>query len=106
MKIMNCELLIKSSLTTFRHLSKGTAVQVLNEISIEYDFSEASYTVNALGIHQEMPTFQATCELFKDKINFSCIGKPAPQKKSAKQNAATEMLEMLSKQYTFSEEFS
>ena len=87
-----------------RDLSKGTAVQVLNEISIEYDFSEPSYIVKSLGKRQELPPFQATCEIFKNKITFSCIGEPAPQKKSAKQNAATKLVEMLSTRYVFLEE--
>ena len=87
-----------------RDLSKDTAVQVLNEISIEYDFSEPSYTVKSLGKHQELPPFQATCEIFKNKITFSCIGEPAPQKKSAKQNATSKLLEMLSTRYVFLEE--
>ena len=87
-----------------RDLSKGTAVQVLNEISIEYDFSEPSYIVKSLGKHQELPPFQATCEIFKNKITFSCIGEPAPQKKSAKQNAASKLLEMLSTRYVFLKE--
>ena len=75
-------------------------------MSIEYDFSEPSYIVKSLGKHQELLPFQATCEIFKTKITFSCIEEPAPQKKSARQNAATEMLEMLSKQYNLPEEFS
>ena len=82
-----------------RDLSKGTAVQVLNETSIEYDFSEPSYIVKSLGKHQELLPFQETCETFKNKITFSCIGEPAPQKKSAKQNAASKLLEMLSTRY-------
>ena len=82
-----------------RDLSKGTAVQVLNEISIEYDFSEPSYFAKSLGKHQELPTFQAIREIFKNKITFSCIGEPAPQKKSAEQNTATKLLEMLSTRY-------
>ena len=87
-----------------RDVSKGTDVQVLNEISIEYDFSEPSYIVKSLGKHQELPPFQETCEIFKNKITFSCIGEPAPQKKSAKQNAATKLLEILSTRYVFLEE--
>ena len=87
-----------------RDLSKGTAVQVLNKISIEYDFSEPSYIVKSLEKHQELPPFQATCEIFKNKITFSCIGEPAPHKKSAKQNAATKLLKMLSTRYVFLEE--
>ena len=84
-----------------RDLSKATAVQVLNGISIEYDFSEPSYIVKSLGKHQGLPPFRATCEIFKNKITFSCIGAPAPQKKSAKQNAATKLLEILSTRHVF-----
>ena len=87
-----------------RDLWKVTAVQVLNKISIEYDFSEPSYIVKSLGKHQELPPFQATCEIFQNKISFSCIGEPAPQKKSAKQNAAAKLLEMLSTRSVFLEE--
>ena len=45
-----------------KDLSKGTDVQVLNETSIESDFSEPSYIVE-LGKHQELPPFQANCEI-------------------------------------------
>ena len=60
--------------------------------------------LKSLGKHQELPPLQATCEIFKNKITFSCIEEPAPQKKSAKQNAATRLLEMLSTRYVFLEE--
>ena len=103
--VLNISVQIRTMALQTKDLSKGTAIQVLNEISIEYDFSESSYIVKSLGKHQELPPFQATCEVFKNKITFSCIGEPAPHKKSAKQNAEIEMLEMLSKQYTFSEKF-
>ena len=104
--VLNISLQIRSMALQTRDLSKGTAVQVINEISMKYDFSESSYIVKSLGKHEELSPFQATCEIFKNKVTFFCIGEPAPQKKSAKQNAATEILEMLSKQYTFSEKFS
>ena len=87
-----------------RDLSKGTAVQVLNEISIEYDFSEPSYIVKSLGLQQELPPFEATCEIFKDNLTYACIGEPASQKKVAKQNAAAKVLETLSTKYVFLEE--
>ena len=66
-----------------RDLAEGTAVQVLNEISIEYDFSEPSYIVKSLGLQQELP---------------------ASQKKLAKQNVAAKVLETLSTKYVFLEE--
>ena len=42
-----------------RDLTKGSAVQILNVICIEYDFSIPKYTVKSLGIHQELPPFEA-----------------------------------------------
>ena len=87
-----------------RDLSKGTAVQVLNEISIECDFSEPSYIVKSLGLQQELPPFEATCEIFKDNLTYAGIGEPASQKKEAKQNAAAKVLETLSTKYIFLEE--
>ena len=87
-----------------KDLTKGNAVQILNKISIEYDFAVPTYTVKSLGFQQELPPFQATCEILKNKIGFSCIGEPARQKKAAKQNAADKILKMLSKRYVFLEE--
>ena len=86
-----------------KDLAKGSAVQILYEISIEYDLAVPTYT-KSLGLQQELPPFQATCEIFKNKITFSCIGEPALQKKTAKQNAAAKILEMLSTRYVFLEE--
>ena len=60
-----------------KDLTKGSAVQILNEISIEYDFAVPNYKVKSLGIHQELPQFEATCEIFKDNLTYACIGEPA-----------------------------
>ena len=87
-----------------RDLTKGSAVQILNEISIEYDFSIPEYTVKSLGIHQELPPFEATCEILKNNLTYACVGEPASQKKVAKQNAAARVLETLSTKYIFLEE--
>ena len=87
-----------------RDLSKGTAVQVLNEISMEYNFSEPSYIVKSLGLQQELPPFEATREIFKDNLIYACIGELASQKKVTKQNAAAKVLETLSTKYVFLEE--
>ena len=87
-----------------RDLTKGSAVQILNEISIEYDFAVPKYKIKSLEIHQELPPFEATCEIFKDNLTYACIGEPASQKKVAKQNAAAKVLETLSTKYIFLEE--
>ena len=64
--VLKISLQIRAMVLQTRDLSKGTAVHVLNELSIEYDFSEPSYIVKSLGKHQELPPFQATCEIFKN----------------------------------------
>ena len=87
-----------------RGLSKGTAVQVLNELSIEYDFSQPSYIVKSFGKQQELPPFQVTCDIFKKSTTHTCIGVPASQKEAAKQNESAKILEMLSTRYIFLEE--
>ena len=67
-----------------KDLTEGSAVQILNEISIEYDFAVPKYTVKSLGIQQELPPFEATCEILKDNITYACIGEPESQKKVTK----------------------
>ena len=84
-----------------KDLTKGSAVQILNKISLEYDFSIPKYTVKSLGIHQELPPFEATCESLKDNLTYACIWEPASQKKVAKQKAAAKVLETLSTKYIF-----
>ena len=86
-----------------KDLTKRSSVQILNEISIEYDFAVPKYTVKSLGILQELPPFAATCEICKYNITYACIGEPASQKKVAKQNAAAKVLETLSTKYIFLE---
>ena len=44
-----------------KDLTKGSAVQILNEISIKYDFAVPTYTVKSLGMQQGLPPFEATC---------------------------------------------
>ena len=83
-----------------RDLSKGTAVQVLNETSIDYDFSEPSYIVKSLGKHQELPPFQATWEIFKNKMTFPCTGETAPQKTSKRMLYSIHLL-LLYQKYKF-----
>ena len=87
-----------------KYATKVSAVQILNKISIEYDSAVPEYSVKSLGIHQELPLFEATCEIFKDKLTYACIGKPASQKKASKQNTAAKVLETLSTKYIFLEE--
>ena len=45
-----------------KYLTKGSTVQILNEISIDYDFAVSTYTVQSLGMQQELPPFEETCK--------------------------------------------
>ena len=56
-----------------KDLTKGSAVQMLNEISIEYDFTLPTYTVKSLGFQQELLPFEAICEIFKKNKTYACI---------------------------------
>ena len=85
-------------------MTKGSAVQILNEINIEYDFAVPTCTVKSLEMQQELPPFEVTCEIFKDNVTYACIGNQASQKKVAKWNAAAKILEIVSKEYIFLEE--
>ena len=49
-----------------KDLTKG----ILYQISIEYDFAVPKYTVKSLGIQQELPSFEATYEIFKNNITL------------------------------------
>ena len=96
-----CKFFLQKILPQEFETIKGEEVQVLNELSIEYDLSEPLYIVKSLGKHQELPPFQATCKILKNNTTCTCIGKPASQKKAVKQNAAAKILEMLSTRYVF-----
>ena len=89
-----------------KDFTKGSAVQILNKLRIEYDSAAPTYTVMLPGMQQELPPFEATCEIFKDNVTYACIGEPAFQKKIAKQNAAAKILKVLSTRYIFLEDVS
>ena len=67
-----------------KDLTKDSAVQILNKISIEYDFAVLKHTIKSFEIHQELPPFEATCEIFEDNLTYACIGELASQKNIAK----------------------
>ena len=86
-----------------RNFLKGSAVQILNEISIEYNFRKPEYKIECLGEYAELPPFRAKCSIVKDNCEYVHIGKPASNKKEAKQIAARKILEIISNYYIFSE---
>ena len=47
-----------------KDLLKDTAIQILNEMSIEYDFSIPTYLVESLRLQPEIQPPQANCGIF------------------------------------------
>ena len=84
-----------------RNFIKGSAVQILNETSIEYNFRKPTYEIECLGEYAELPAFRAKCSIMKDNCKYVHIGKPASNKKQAEQNAAKKILEIISDYYIF-----
>ena len=75
-----------------KNLLKGSAVKILNEISIKYNFRKPEYEVECLGEYPELPPFRAKCSIAKDNREYVHMGKPANNKKEAKQIAARKIL--------------
>ena len=87
-----------------RNFLKGSAVHILNEISIEYNFRKPEYEIECLVEYAELHPFRAKCSIIKDNCEYVHIGKPASTKKEAKQIATRKILEIISNYYIFSEE--
>ena len=79
-----------------RNFLKGSAVQILIEISIEYNFRKAAYEIECLDENAEPPLFRAECSIMKDKCEYVRIGTSASNKKETKQNVAGKILEIIS----------
>ena len=67
-----------------KNFFKGTAVQILNEISIGYNFRKPTYEIECLAEYAELPPFRAKCSIMKDNCKYDHIGKYASNKKEAK----------------------
>ena len=74
----------------------------LNNLSIEYNFSQPEYIFD--DIIFQVPEFQAACTIKKDSDIFVCTGEAAGTKKQAKHNASGKMLLILKTKYKFSDE--
>ena len=77
-------------------------MQTLNEICIEYNFSEPIYDVSFQNT-KEKP-FLAKSTITKEGKAYVCLGESSYKKKESKQKVAQKLLELLNKKYIFSEE--
>ena len=58
-----------------RNFLKGSASQILNEISIEYNIRKPEYEIECLGEYAELPPFRKKCSIVKDNSEYVHIGK-------------------------------
>ena len=78
-------------------------MQLINELGIEYDFIGPNYKITSTYFNN-IPTFVANCMVIKDCINYTCTSERSTNKKKAKHDAARKLLELLNKNYVFSEQ--
>ena len=76
-------------------------MQLINELSIEYDFIGPNYEIMSTYLHN-IPTFVANCTVIKDCINYICTSERSMNKKHAKHDAARKLIEFLNKNDVFS----
>ena len=51
-----------------KNLLKASAVQILNEISIEYNFRKPEYEIECLSDYAELPPFRGKCSIVINKL--------------------------------------
>ena len=85
-----------------RDITKSRSpMQTLNEICIEYNFSEPIYDVS---FQNSKKPFLAKGTIAREGKAYVCLGESSYKKKESKQNVAQKLLELINEKYTFSEE--
>ena len=85
-----------------RDITKSRSpMQTLNEICMEYNFSEPIYDVS---FQNSKKPFLAKGTITKEEKTYVCLGDSSYKKKESKQNVAQKILELLNEKYIFSEE--
>ena len=88
----------------FRTINAATVaspMQLINELSIEYDFIGPNYEITS-SYFNNIATFVANCTVIKDCINYTCTSERSTNKKQSKHDAARKLLEFLNNNYVFS----
>ena len=70
----------------FRTINAATIaspMQLINELSFEYDFIPQNYDVTSINLNNIL-TFIANCTVIKDCIRYSYISEQYPSKKTRK----------------------
>ena len=82
----------------------NTPLQIIHKISLEYDFSDPKFEIVQCNTSSHMPIFVATCEIGKESNIYISMGGKSKTKKEAKHNSVRKLLELLHKEYLFSEQ--
>ena len=82
----------------------NSPAQIIHEISLEYDFSDPKFEFVQCNTLSHMPIFVATCEIQKEMNIYISMGEKSKTKKEAKHNSARKLLEILNRDYLFSEQ--
>ena len=90
------------SLRTINAATVASPIQVINGLSVEYNFALPNYKVTSLNLNN-IPKFISNCTVIKNCISYSCASEKSPNKNQAKHEAARKELELLNKNYAFSE---
>ena len=82
----------------------NSPAQIIHEISLEYDFSDPKFEFVQCNTLSHMLIFVATCEIRKEMYIYISMGEKSKTKKEAKHNSARKLLEILYRDYLFSEQ--
>ena len=89
------------SFRTINATTVASSMQLINELSIEYDFIGPNYEIKSTYF-TNITTFVANCTVINDCINYTCTSERSTNKKQAKHDAACKLLDFLNKNYVFS----
>ena len=73
---------MKVPLTTINAATVTSPMQLINELSIKYDFIGPNYEITSTYFNN-IPTFVANCTVIKDCINYTCTSERSTNKKQA-----------------------
>ena len=84
---------IEVSFRTINAATVASPIQLINELSVEYNFAPPNYEVTTINLNNIL-TLIANCTVIQDCITYSCTSEQSPNKKH---EIARKVLELLNK---------
>ena len=75
------------SFRTINAAAVASPIQLINELSVEYNFSPPDYEVTSINLN-DIPTFISNCTVIEDCITCSCTSEQSPNKEHKKRRSA------------------